>query len=109
MTTQRAGGELWIGSDVDVALYGLQGTDGEYINDATVAWALKTSAGGAISGGSGSCTYESGSNGDYRGTIPAAVTATLTDGSQYRLELTASGTANDFRRIVYTAKYRGAR
>lgn len=109
MSTAKAGGELWIGSDLDVTLYGLQGTDGDYINGATVAWALKTAAGGAISGGSGSCTYESGSNGDYRGTIPASVTATLTADTAYRVEITVSGTANDFRRIEYKAKYRGAR
>lgn len=77
-------------------------------NSATITYALKTAAGVAVSGGTGTLDYISGSSGDYIGVIESTVTSTLTAGAQYVLETTfVQGNYNDFRVTKYRAAYRG--
>lgn len=58
---------------------------GSYLNSATVTYVLYTGAGAAVSGGTGTLTYVSASNGTYRGTVESTVTSTLTAGAYYAL------------------------
>lgn len=80
----------------------------QYINDATVAFALKNSAGSTVSGGTGGMTYVTGSNGCYTGVLEDGVA--LTEGSTYYLEVTATASSDriGFRRIAYIATYHGS-
>jgi hypothetical protein len=107
MSAGLRAGHLYIGSDNLVEWDGLyDNVLAAYINDATVAFALKPAAGGA-NVASGSMAYVASSDGLYRGTIEDGTT--LTAGTKYALEVTAtaSGDRVDFRRIEYVAKYRG--
>ena len=73
-----------------------------------VTFILKNSAGSAVSSGSGTCSYVTGSKGCYIGVLEDVVS--LTENNTYYLELTATA-SNDrigFRRITYTAKYHGS-
>lgn len=84
-------------------------SSGEFVNDATVTYALKDNAGTGVSGGTGTLDYVSGSDGNYSAIIDKTVTTLLSEGAAYYLELTAtSGSADGFRRIRYVATYQGA-
>ena len=111
------GGNLFIGEDNlvfwgdrRIPMSGLYDNNLEqFINDATVTFTLKDSAGSAVSGASGiSMSYVTGSKGVYEGVLEDGVS--LTAGSTYYLEITAtaSGDRVGFRRIPYTAAYHGA-
>jgi hypothetical protein len=110
------GGKLYIGQD-NVVYWGdrqskdsgLYDTVAEtFINDATVAFALKDSSGNLVTSASGSCAYVSGTRGVYEGILEDGVS--LTAGSTYYLEITATASSDriGFRRIQYEAEYRGA-
>lgn len=82
---------------------------GEFVNNATLTWTLKdTDDTTTISGGTGSITYVTDSDGTYIGSIPAAVTTLLTYGNIYYLRIagSVSGTAQDLERIAIPAVYR---
>ncbi len=100
---------LWIGEDLNVALTGLvDAVSGSYLNTATVTFALKEDSGTAVAGGTGTCAYVSASDGNYRGILDSAITATLTAGQQYRVEITFDQSNYEgFRRLEYVAQYRG--
>lgn len=57
-------------------------------NAGTCTYALQTAAGVAVSGGSGTLSYVSGTDGNYLGYVTAAVTATLTSGAVYKVVYT---------------------
>lgn len=98
-------GELYIGEDNLVEWIGLYDNAlKEYVNDATVTFELKPVAGGAAVE-SGSMSYVEDSNGKYRGTIEDDTS--LTDGTEYFLEVTASASGDriGFRKVRYKAKY----
>lgn len=81
-----------------------------YLNSATVTYALKDATGTAVSGGTGTLSYISSSNGNYEGTIESTVvtTSNFTEGGTCFLELTLSeGLFNGFRRLVCRVAYRG--
>jgi hypothetical protein len=111
------GGRLYIGQD-NVVFAGnrFEKDSGVYdtvtetfINDATVTFTLKDSAGSAVSGASSiSMSYVTGTRGVYEGVLEDGVS--LTAGSTYYLEITATGSSDrvGFRRIAYEAEYRGA-
>jgi hypothetical protein len=111
------GGKLFIGQD-NVVYWGqrsekdsgLYDTVTEtFVNDATVTFTLKDSAGSAVSGASAvSMTYVTGTKGVYEGVMEDNVS--LTAGSTYYLEITATGSSDrvGFRRIQYEAEYRGS-
>lgn len=112
-----AGGILAIGGDNTVfwgdpnthgsGLY--DPTTGAFVNDATLTFTLKDSAGSAVNGASSvSMTYVSGTNGCYRGTMEDNVS--LTENATYYLEGTATASSDriGFRRKSYKAQYRGA-
>ncbi|TXH99564.1 MAG: hypothetical protein E6Q76_19645 [Rhizobium sp.] len=105
---------LYIGEDMTVTWSGASGTDGsdgstEYLNAATVTYAIKTVAGASVSGGTGSLSYIAGSNGDYIGVIESTVTAGLTPGARYIIEYTlVEDPYRGFRRVAETAVLRGA-
>lgn len=61
-----------------------------YVNDATVTFELRDASGTAVSGGSGTCSYVAGSNGNYLGTIPDSVTSTLTENAKYTVAVIIS-------------------
>jgi hypothetical protein len=107
MSAGLPAGHLYVGSDNLVEWDGLlDNLTEEYINDATIAFVLKPAAGGS-NVASGSLDYVADSDGLYRGTIEEDTS--LTVGTKYALEVTAtaSGDRVDFRRIEYTARYRG--
>ncbi len=109
------GGQLFIGEDNIVfwgdrriPMSGLYDNNLEqFVNDATVTFVLKDSAGASVSGASGTMSYVTGSKGVYEGVLEDGVS--LTENSTYYLEVTAtaSGDRIGFRRIPYTAQYHG--
>jgi hypothetical protein len=110
------GGQLYISEDNivfwgdrDVPESGLYDNSQRcFVNDATVTFQLKNSAGTAVSGGSGTCTYVTGSQGCYEGVLEDGVS--LTENAVYYLEVTATGSSDriGFRRMQYAAIYHGA-
>lgn len=115
--SEISGGHLYIGQDNmvfwgdrNVPKSGLYDNNLEkFINDATVTFTLKDSAGSTVSGASAqSMTYVTGTKGVYEGTLEDGVS--LTENSVYYLEITAtaSGDRVGFRRLSYIAVYRGA-
>jgi len=111
------GGNLYIGQDnlVEWGSVDEQGTGlydnnlGSFDNSATVTFTLYQSDGtSAVSGGSGTCSYITGSQGCYRGTLEDGVS--LTSGTTYILEVLATGSGDRIgrRRISYVARYMGA-
>lgn len=112
------GGSLFIGQDnlVEWGDVDRDPTDGlydnntnSYDNSATVTFQLYQSDGTtAVSGGSGTCSYITGSQGCYRGTLEDGVS--LTSGTTYILEILATGSGDRIgrRRISYVARYQGS-
>lgn len=111
------GGKLYINEDA-IVYWGDRDTPGSglydnstrsFVNDAAVTFTLYQSDGTtAVSGGSGTCTYVTGSNGCYEGVLEDGVT--LTSGTTYILEILATASSDRIgrRRITYTAAYHGA-
>lgn len=94
-----------IGCDTDVQLYRVRAR-GQYLNDATVTWELTDSNGSTVD--SGTCDYQTGSNGTYLGTIESDTTSGLTLNTLYTLTVTLSASGiNDYREVECVAKYRG--
>lgn len=84
---------LNISSTNVVTLTGLyDSVSAAYVNDATVTAVLKDSDGATVY--SFSLSYVTSSNGNYRGSIPHATTATLEDGAKYSLEVTIVSGSN---------------
>lgn len=76
-------------------------SDGQYVNDATVTFVLKDTAGTTIASGSLAYTLNEGR---YDGILSSTVA--LTRGETYYLEVTAvSGDADAFRRIECVAMH----
>ena len=110
------GGRLFIGEDSivfwgdrHIPNSGLYDNNLEqFINNATVTFVLKDSAGSAVSGASGTLSYVTGTKGVYEGSLEDGVS--LTENSTYYLEITATASSDriGFRRIQFTAVYHGA-
>lgn len=105
--------EIGVGCDYYVVQPVTDGYSLADIEDATVSAQLREKTdesttpptiGDAI-GSPVSCNYQSG--GEYKGTIPYTVTATLTANAEYSIWVTVSGTANDVREIKVRAVNRG--
>jgi hypothetical protein len=111
------GGKLYIGEDA-IVYWGDRDDPGtglydnnlrSFVNDATVAFTLYQSDGTtAVSGGAGTCSYVTGSQGCYEGVLEDGVT--LVSGTTYVLEILATGSGDRIgrRRIQYTAQYHAA-
>jgi len=86
---------IYVGSDNRIELTGLRDPDDDsYVNDATVTALLKDSTDtSTISGSSITLTYVTGSDGDYRGSIPSSVS--LTAGTAYYARITATSSGRD--------------
>lgn len=91
-------------NDVVVTATTLASSD-DYVNTASVAWTLRDSDLASVS--TGDCEYVTGSNGEYRGTIPSSVS--VTDGALYFLDVAvADGSANVLiRKPLVAAYYQG--
>lgn len=77
-------------------------SNGNYVNDATVTWALEDAGGDEVA--TGSLEYVSATNGQYDGVLESTVV--LVSGGIYYLKVTAeSGQANGFRRVECVAAY----
>jgi len=111
------GGNLYVGEDALVewgdpenpgsGLY--DRNTGSFVNDATVTFQLYAADGStAITNGSGTCAYVSGTLGCYRGVLED--NASITSGTEYVLEVLATASSDRIgrRRIPYTAKYHGS-
>lgn len=108
---------IFVGSDNDVNVIGVReaSAPATYLADATVTFGLYTSEANAlaeasvISGTNGTCTYVTGSNGNYRGTIADNQTALLTLDIVYWLgvKIVSQEGKTDRRAIPYTARGRG--
>jgi hypothetical protein len=100
--------DWFISSDNVVYVEGLQ-LDGEatYENDATVTAAMsETDTGTAVDGATSvDLDYVTGSDGEYRGTVPDSVT--LVKGRSYTLTITATAASGEVLtiRLVGKAKY----
>ncbi len=96
--------QLLIGVDMAVSYRGMQDAfSGAYIDDATVSYVLKDSAGTVVVT-STSMPHVASSDGDYRGTLPGSTA--LVEGDMYTIEITVSGGYVDFRRLRGPAYYR---
>lgn len=99
---------IYIAEDHAITLTGLN-VEGSYLNAATVIYTLKTAKGATVTGGTGSLSYESSSDGNYSGTIQSTVTMLLKDGGSYFLDVVIVETPYDGRRrLPLIAAYRGA-
>lgn len=99
--------KLYVSADNNIKYLGaMDDVTESYINTATVTFEVKNSAGTVITGGTGTCSYVTSSNGNYVGVLDAA--AEIVDGTTYYLEVTAtaSGGYNDFRRQQCVGAYR---
>ncbi len=98
--------KIAIGSDVDFDITGLiDGRTDTYLNSATVTFSLKDFDGGILVGPT-AAAYVAASDGDYLGSFAAAFTATLDEGAEYFLEMTATqGGLIIFRREPVIAYY----
>jgi hypothetical protein len=74
------------------------------VTGATVTFTVKTTAGVAVGTANVSMPYVAGRT-RYEGTFPAADAATLTDGGEYEVHITASGYT--LRVLERVAQYRG--
>lgn len=83
--------KFYITTDNVVHVRGLKDmVTGVYINDATITATLYTDADVAVAGADGiSVAYVTGTDGDYAGQIPDTIT--ITDGSEYYVEVTITG------------------
>lgn len=85
-------GYIAIGSDCNVAAAAAHWTqDGTPANGLTVTFSLFDADNVVVTGAEDLAMTLETNFGDYVGEIPAAVTATLTDGSQYKIVVTATG------------------
>ena len=104
---------LFLNEDMTVTWSGATATVNgttTYLNSATVTYSITDAAGTAVSGGTGTLSYVSASNGNYEGTIESSVltTANFTEGRTYLVDITLSQSGyNGFRRLVCRAAYRG--
>jgi hypothetical protein len=108
---------IFVGSDNAIWLKGLRADDAldTYINDATVTFSLHTTQAAAVAGTgaiadtSGTASYITGSNGEYRGILDDAATVGLTVGTKYflRIHVDAGSGRKDLRVLEYTARARG--
>ena len=83
---------IYIGCDntFEINDFRIARTPTDFVNSGTVTWILYDPDGVAVPSGTGSMTYTTSSDGDWYGTISAAVTATLTENAKYRIKITAS-------------------
>ena len=97
---------IYISVDHNMTLTGMN-IAGTYLNTATATYVLKDADGSTVSGGTGTLSYVSASNGNYLGVIESTVTALLTENARYWIEITFSqGSYQDFRRLPVRALYR---
>lgn len=104
---------LFIGCDNVLKYSGAHDADvtpasqSDYLNALTVTYVVNDSNGTQIT--TGTLSYVSSSNGNYKGTIDGAVTAALTVGALYTIIITATGGGYDDERFLdETAARRGA-
>jgi hypothetical protein len=104
---------LYLNSDNNIKLTGLSDADdGSYLNAATVTYTIKNEAGSTVTGGTGTLTYVTASNGNYLGVVDSLVVVTtsatpFTLNGSFFLELSVdSGAYEDFRRIPVNVAYR---
>lgn len=108
---------IFVGSDNDVNVLGVREASDlvTYLDDATVTFGLYANEANAlaeasvISGTNGTCSYVTGSNGNYRGTIADDQTGLLTLSTVYWLgvKIVTQAGKTDRRAIPYTARGRG--
>lgn len=77
-------------NDNDVVLQGMRlASSQSFISDATLEFTLKDAGGSPVTGATSvTMDFQSGSNGEYRGSF--AETVSLTEGAQYTVEMTSS-------------------
>lgn len=100
----------FISNDNLVTITGLRRADaGAYLNDATVTFTVTDTEDAAVSGvATITMSYVSGSNGNYRGTLPDE--ASLVEGTNYIIKITTDGGAGlkGYWEQVFTAQRRAA-
>ena len=97
----------WIDSDNLVTFDGLTNRlSGAYINDATVSGQVTDKAGAAV-GGAVTLNYVAASDGQYKGTIPKASMAGVTEGNHYIFTIIVTkGTSTSTVKVVLRAGYK---
>ena len=80
-----------------------------YLNAATITYTLKTAAGVAVAGGTGTLDKVASIDGKYTGIIESTVTALLTHGGKYLLQVPiVEWTKNGWRELEVRALKRGS-
>jgi hypothetical protein len=98
---------LYKGEDFEVVWDGAKNPrTGVFLNGATVQFVLKDTAGIAVTGGSGTCSYQAASDGDYVGVLQSSRSDTI--GGKYVCEVTlVEGDYNAMRYIDLVCVKRG--
>ena len=98
---------LAINADNYLRYYGAQDSEtGDYLNSGTCTYSLREEDGTELA--TGTLSYVSGSNGNYRGILDSADTAGLTDGERYVIVIIFDqDNYEDERRLYHRAGYRG--
>lgn len=90
-----------VGTDRVETITGLVDADGNYLNAATITYALKDASGTTVSGATGSYSYTAASDGDYAATIDAVTTALLTPGQTYYLHVSVDQGSYEATSLVF--------
>jgi hypothetical protein len=105
--------QMFLKCDNNIKYAGASDADtAAYLNSLTVTYAITNEAGTTITNATGSLTYQTASNGNYLGTVDAAVmvlnsAVPFTMTGTFFLEITATGGGyDDFRRIPFQVAYR---
>lgn len=98
---------LYLGEDHNIKWDGaIDEEAASYLNTATVTFELQDTAGTAITGGGGTCSYVAASDGDYLGVLESSASVTL--GTRYVCVVTlVQGNYNAKRYIRLVCKQRG--
>lgn len=104
---------LYLQADNNIKLTGLSDADsGDYLNAATITYAIKNEAGATVTGATGTLDYVTATNGNYLGVVDSAVMVLtslipFTIPGQFFVEISIDyGAYEDFRRIPVQVAYR---
>jgi pectin methylesterase-like acyl-CoA thioesterase len=83
---------IYIGCDntFEINDFRIAHTPTSFVNSGTATWILYDADGVAVTSGSGNMSYTTSSDGDWYGTVTAAVTATLTENAKYKIKISAT-------------------
>lgn len=106
---------FYINEDSKIVITGLSYTTDAGVetslNAATITYTIKSAISpfDTVTGGTGTLSKVSGVDGKYIATVDKAVTALMTEGQQYIVDVPiAEGGRDGYRRVIIPAQYRGS-